>query len=286
MKAWIKRRLAVRCWQCLKWLTSKADGCYGWRVFIECLHQTIVILSIQDVDQTVPASCGQQLQTWQREDNLITCRINSCAQIVFTNTDTRTLTSFWFTVFQTKDLSIVGLHFQNFLHTTELMNPAEHKFTFLFRMEVRWPQSVITLSLSLLVPPQHPVAITRCQVTAIWTHADGPDARPAFCCLSIPWFVCICICCAFWIQQGTGVPIYVDYIQEILQSNDGWRSNPSMGECVLLKCQHFLMNEEQWYFKTHTAEDVLRMSPTGHAPQSDGVISWATKERTWWQTTV
>ncbi len=77
MRARIKKRLAVRCWQCLKWLTSKADGCYGWRVLIECLHQTVVILSIQDMDQTVPASCGQQLQSWQLWDNLITYSINS-----------------------------------------------------------------------------------------------------------------------------------------------------------------------------------------------------------------
>lgn len=79
----IKERLAVRCWQLLKWLTSKADGCYGWRVFVECLHQTVVVFCIQDVDQTIPAGCGQQLQTWEKSDHIITYCIHSqCVNIL------------------------------------------------------------------------------------------------------------------------------------------------------------------------------------------------------------
>lgn len=85
--------------------------------------------------------------------------------------------------------------------------------------------SVLQLSLSLtdLVLPQHPVAVPRCKVSAVWTDTDGPDACPVFRCLTIPWFVCMHICDTFWIQQGTGVSIYIDRIQEILESNDEGR---------------------------------------------------------------
>lgn len=120
------KRLAVRCWQSLKWLTSKADGCYGWRVLVESLHQTVVIVSIQDMDQAVPASCGQQLQAWQWQDNLIIYRINSQSTNTLHLRSHNTLTSFWFTVLKTEDLSIMGLHFQNLLHAAQGMNPAEY----------------------------------------------------------------------------------------------------------------------------------------------------------------
>lgn len=36
--------------------------------------------------------------------------------------------------------------------------------------------------------------------------------------------------------------------------------------------------------QTHSAEDVLRVCPVVHVPQSDCVIGWATKECAWWQT--
>lgn len=215
------KRLAVRCWQSLKWLTSKADGCYGWRVLVESLHQTVVIISIQDMDQAVPASCGQQLQAWQWQDNLIIYRINSrCTNSLHLHSH-NALTSFWFTVLKTEDLSIVGLHFQNLLHAAQGMNPAEYTENSHVFKGWRSPQSVVTLSFSLLVLPQHPIAISRCQVFAVWTHTDGSDARPAFCRLSVPHFVCIHVCRTFWIQQGTSVSIYVDYILQVLQSNDG-----------------------------------------------------------------
>lgn len=85
-------------------------------------------------------------------------------------------------------------------------------------------QSVISLSLSLLVLPQHAIAISRCQVFAVWADTDGPDARPGFRCLSIPRLdLWIRTCYTLWIQQGAGVPVDVDYIQKILYRNEGDR---------------------------------------------------------------
>lgn len=40
-----------------------------------------------------------------------------------------TQTCFWFAVFQTEDLSVVSLNFQDLLHAAEVMNPARDSFT-------------------------------------------------------------------------------------------------------------------------------------------------------------
>lgn len=56
------------------------------------------------------------------------------------------------------------------------------------------------LNWSLRVLPQHPVAISRRQMFAVWTDTDRPDARPAFCRLSFPWFICVHICHTFCIH--------------------------------------------------------------------------------------
>lgn len=100
----------------------------------------------------------------------------------------------------------------------------------------------------LLVLPQHPIAISWCQVFAIWTHTDGSDACPALCCLSVPRFLCIHICCTFWIQQGTRVSIYVDYVLQILQSNDGW-INPTSEQRtsnLVRETWHLTANSQCW----------------------------------------
>lgn len=133
--------------------------------------------------------------------------------------------------------------------------------------------------MSLLVLPQHPVAISRCQVFAVWTHTDGPDARPALCCLPVSRFIRVRIGRTLWIQQCARVPIYVDYIQQILHSNDRQR------HLYLLKCIFVLTGGlAASECETYAAEDVLRVCPTVRAPQSDGVISRAAEERSRRQT--
>lgn len=49
-------------------LTSKSYGRDGGGVFVQGLQQAVLPLSIQHVDQPVPARCRQQLQTWEGEE--------------------------------------------------------------------------------------------------------------------------------------------------------------------------------------------------------------------------
>lgn len=57
------------------------------------------------------------------------------------------LTSFWFTVLDAEDLSVMGLHLQDLLHAAQVMNPAGDRIT-CFK---GWssPQSGLTPSFSL-----------------------------------------------------------------------------------------------------------------------------------------
>lgn len=67
-------------------------------------------------------------------------------------------------------------------------------------------------------PPQHPVAIPRRQVFAIWAHADTPDASPALRRLSVRLLVCTHRGGAIRVQQGARVAVDVDDSPEILPS--------------------------------------------------------------------
>lgn len=109
------------------------------------------------------------------------------------------------------------------------MNPVEWH---IFSTEVTSVRHQPQLQPSSL--PQHAVAISRRQVFAVWTDTDGPDACPDFCCLSIARLdLCIHACYTPRIQQGTSVSIDVDYIQKILQSNEGQKDDSSQ---LYLKC--------------------------------------------------
>lgn len=90
-----------------------------------------------------------------------------------------------------------------------------------------------SVRLSRAVLPQRPAAIPGRQVSAVRTDADGPDAGPALCRLSVPLFVRVHVGPTFWILQSAGVPVYVDYVQEILR---GEETRPIRKRiCALLK---------------------------------------------------
>lgn len=111
------------------------------------------------------------------------------------------LTCFWFTVFKTEYLSIMSFYFENLLHAGKVMDPVDNTQILFLGVEWRWPElnhtyqralgiKLCTIHFNIFVPPQHPIAISRCQVLAVWTNTDGPDACPHLY-LSIPWSVCI-----------------------------------------------------------------------------------------------
>lgn len=43
-------------------LTGESDGGDGGRVLVQSLDQAVASARVQDVDQTVPTGCGQQLE--------------------------------------------------------------------------------------------------------------------------------------------------------------------------------------------------------------------------------